>query len=445
MLNTQDHLMAKKKPIEFTLHPLREELYNELHIRPFYALDSPQQVTHIASCCKNREELLQSYELLCELCRRYDVNIPKQQSVNYHENFGDFSIHWELHAEFYSFTIMRPVISPQDPFEYTAIDLLPSDWTQQLPGEVLTAFHIVIDSGQLSYDSTSLSRYFEGQQVIASNVFNGKARIYTAFKLHGDHYGRFIVHHDNLSLSELGQLNRRLTDVETYRLLTLMALPIAKKIAPQLLDMDRQLADILSVVTDLDANQSERGLLETLSSIEAQLESYRTDTNHRFSATRAYYQLVNDRLEGLKEEHLEGFASMREFINRRLTPATRTCDSVKDWMEDLSRRIERASDLMRTRVNLILQEQNRSQLAAMNRRSKLQFRLQETVEGLSIAAVSYYAVGLLGYLFSGLPLKKIGVDKNTLLASAIPFVILAIWFTTRRIKRRLFKDESEEG
>ncbi len=436
--------MARNRPIEYTLHPLREELYNELHIRPFYLLSSPQQVTHVAGSCNNREELLKSYELLCDLCRRYDVNIPTQQSINYHESFGDFAVHWELHAEFYSFTFMHPVISPGDPFDYTAIDLLPADWVSKLPGQILTAFHCVIDTGELSYDSTSLSRYFEGHQVIASKVFSGKAQVYTAFKLHGDHYGRFIVCHDNLTISQLGQLNRRLTDLETYRLLTLMALPIAKKIAPQLLDMDRQLADILSVVTDLDTTKSERSLLETLSSIEAQLESYRTETNHRFSATRAYYQLVNDRLDGLKEEQLEGFASMGEFIKRRLTPAIRTCESVRDWMEDLSRRIERASDLMRTRVNLVLQEQNRSQLTAMNRRSKLQFRLQETVEGLSIAAISYYAVGLLSYIFSGLPLKELGVDKNRLLATAIPFVIVVIWFTTRRIKRRLFRDDREE-
>ncbi len=437
--------MSRNNPIEYNLHPLREELYNELHIRPFYPLASPQQVTHLAACCSNREELLQSYELLCQLCRRYDVNIPKQESVNYHENFGDFTVHWERHAEFYSFTVMHPVEAGEEPFNYTAIDLLPRDWISKLPGQVLTAFHVIIDTGQLSYEPTNLSRYFEGHQVVASNVFGGKAQIYTAFKLHGDHHGRFIIRHDNLGSSQLGQLHRRLTDLETYRMLTLVALPVAKRIAPQLLDMDRQLAQILSVVTDLDTGESERDLLETISSIEAHLESYRTETNHRFSATRAYYQLVNDRLEGLKEEHLEGFLSMGEFINRRLTPAIRTCESVKDWMEDLSRRIERASDLMRTRVNLILQEQNRSQLAAMNRRSKLQFRLQETVEGLSIAAISYYAVGLLGYLFSGLPLKRWGVDKNTLLAAAIPCVVVVIWFVTRRIKRKLLKDEPCES
>jgi len=313
----------------------------------------------------------------------YDINIPKQECVNFHENFGDFTIHWEMHAEFYSLTVMRPVASREDPFNYTAIDLLPANWIKNLPGQVLTAFHVIIDTNQLNYEQTVLSRYFEGHQIMASNVLGRKAQIYTAFKLHGDNHGRFIIRHDKLGASQFGQLHRRLADLETYRMLTLIALPIPKRIAPQLLDMDRQLAEILSVVTNLDAGKSERDLLETISSIEAHLESYRTETNHRFSATRAYYQLVNDRLEGLKEEPLDGFLSMGQFITRRLTPAMRTCESVKDWMKDLSRRIERASDLMRTRVNLILQKQNRSQLVAMNRRSKLQFRLQETVEGLS--------------------------------------------------------------
>ncbi len=111
-------------------------------------------------------------------------------------------------------------------------------------------------------------------------------------------------------------------------------------------------------------------------------------------------------------------------------------------MEDLSKRIERASDLMRTRVNLNLQEQNRSQLAAMNQRSKLQFRLQETVGGLSIAAISYYAIGLLSYLFNGLPLKQWGLDKSILLACSIPVVLVTIWYITRRIKHKLIKDQT---
>ena len=434
--------MPATSSIEYNFHPLRDALYNELHVRPFYALGSPQQITHLAACCHNNEELQQSYQLLCNLCRRYGINIPAQDSVTFHEDFGNFTIHWELHAEFYSLTIMQP-LAEKDPFNSPPIKLLPADWVSQLPGQMITAFHIVIDTAQLSYEAPALSRYFEGQQVMASNTYGKKAQIFSAFRLHGDGHGRFIIRHNGLSLAELGQLNRRLTDLETYRLLALISLPMAKEIGPELLEMDRKLADILTVVTDLDTDRSEREHLEILTGVQARLEAYRTETNRRFSGSRAYHQLVKDRLEGLKEEPLEGFLSIGEFINRRLNPAMRTCEAVQLWMDDLSKRIERASDLMRTRVNLIIQEQNRSQLAAMNRRSRLQFRLQETVEGLSIAAISYYAVGLLSYLLNGLPLKTWGIDKSALLAAFIPLVLLGTWFVTRRIKRRLIQAQSD--
>ena len=436
--------MAKNSPIAYQLHPLRETLYNELHIRPFHKIEIPQQITHLVACCGQREELERSFELLCELCRRYEVNQPQTDTVVYHQTFGDFDIQWERHVEFYSLTILQPAPASAEAFSYTAIDLLPQDWLRKLPGQMIAAFHLIIDDQQLDYDQGSLTRNFEGHSVMVSDVYDGKAQIYTAFKLHGDGHGRLMIRNKGLNSSQMGQLARRLMDLETYRLLALISLPIAKRIAPHLMDMDKQLADILTVVTDLETTRGERELLTKLTDVEAKLESYRAETNHRFSATRAYHQLVRDRLEGIKEKPLEGFLSIGEFINRRLNPALRTCESVQTWMDDLSKRIERASDLMRTRVNLNLQEQNRSQLMAMNRRSRLQFRLQETVEGLSIAAISYYAVGLLSYLFSGFPLKQWGLEKNVLLACSIPVVLVTIWAVTRRIKHRLIKDQEPE-
>lgn len=436
--------MAKCSPIEYNLHPLRDTLYNELHIRPFHKVDTPQQITHLVSCCEDHNELDRALELLCELCTRYEVNQPQEDTVAYHQNFGDFVIHWERHVEFYSLTILQATQPSDNAFEFTAVDLLPSDWLRQLPGKIIAAFHVVIDDQNLDYSPTSLSRYFEGHSVMVSDVYERKAQVFSAFKLHGDGHGRFIIRNIGLDRSQMGQLTRRIMDLETYRLLTLIALPTAKKIAPHLLDMDKQLAEILTVVTDLETARSERDLLEKLTKVEAQLESYRAETNHRFSATRAYHQLVKDRLEGIRETPVDGYLSAGEIITRRLNPALRTCESVQTWMDDLSKRIERASDLMRTRVNLNLQEQNRSQLTAMNRRSRLQFRLQETVEGLSIAAISYYAIGLLSYLFGGLPLKQWGIDKSVLIASSIPFVLIAIWYLTRRIKQRLIKDQDAE-
>lgn len=435
--------MSGAREAEYQLHPQREALYNELHIRPFHPLSSPQQISHLAACAQG-EELAISHQLICDLCRRYEVNQPPAGAVSFYQNFGDFTIHWERHVEFYSLTIMQAAALIGEPFQHPVINLLPADWLKALPGEMVSAFHIIVDDQQLDDQCSALCRYFEGHQVMVSDAKKGKAQLFTAFKLHGDGYGRFIVRNNALNDEQLGQLSRRLMEMETYRLLALISLPIAKRIAPQLVDMDQCLAKILTQVNEIDSARGERQLLEKMTQLEAQLETYRAETNRRFSATRAYHELVHTRLEGMKEAAVNGHLSLQEFMNRRLDPALRTCEALQAWMEDLSKRIERASDLLRTRVNLNLQEQNRSLLSAMNRRSQLQFRLQETVEGLSIVAISYYLIGLIGYLLSGLPLEDWGLSKKVLLACSIPLVLLTIGYVTHRIKHRLIKTPSGE-
>jgi len=434
--------MAEPRKNVFQPHPLREALYDELHIRPFHNIETPQQITHLTACAQPADQDA-VFELLCELCRRYNVNPPQTGAVTYHQDFGSFTIHWERHVEFYALTIMQPTVDASHPFQHAAIDLLPADWLSKLPGQMVSAFHLLLDDQRLDYAETALNRYFEGHRVVISQVKGGKARVFTAFKLHGDGYGRFIIRDLGLNPSQMGQLVRRVLELETYRLLALISLPIAKRIAPQMVEMDHNLAKLLKLVTNLESIREERDLLEKLTGIEAQLETYRAETNHRFSASRAYFELVQDRLEGLAEDGVNGYFSISEVMSRRLKPALRTCESLQTWMEDLSKRVERASDLLRTRVNLNLQEQNRSLLSAMNRRSQLQFRLQETVEGLSIAAISYYVVGLFGYLFNGLPLDQWGLSKKALLAACIPLVVVSVWAVTQRIKHRLIKNPGQ--
>ncbi len=145
------------------------------------------------------------------------------------------------------------------------------------------------------------------------------------------------------------------------------------------------------------------------------------------------------RLENIREDKVEGHMTMPEFMSRRFNPDLSTCESVQNWLEDLSKRIERTGDLLRTRVNLTLQEQNKGLLGAMNRRSDLQFRLQETVEGLSVAAISYYMIGLTSYVLSGLPLTALNLEKKVVLACLIPLVLATVWWGVKHIKKRLIK------
>ena len=70
----------------------------------------------------------------------------------------------------------------------------------------------------------------------------------------------------------------------------------------------------------------------------------------------------------------------------------------------------------------------------MNRRAEMQLRLQQEVEGLSVAAISFYEVCLAGYLIK-LFGKTLGVDGGYLTAPlAIP-VIGHMWCIVRKNRR----------
>lgn len=432
-------MTTKYTPLPFAGHPLRDALYDELHARPFQFVATPQLISHLAFKATPAEQG-KALDLLGELCRRYSVNQPGPETVSYQQEFGEFTVRWDKHMEFYTLTVMRSAAPEAEPFRHPVITLLPGDWLAALPGEAVAAFHLAVDGGDLPLDDDALTRYFEGQRLVTSEPKGGKAFFCTAFKLHSDGYGRFLIQNRGVSDYQMGRLVQRVMEMETYRLFAQLSIPTAKRLAPELHRMDCELADLLARVPTIDTGEEERNLMQQLSILSTRLEIYRTETNYRFSATRAYHDLVLTRLKNIREVEVEGHMTAAEFMTRRLTPGLRTCESVQNWMEDLSRRIERAGDMLRTRVNLTLQEQNKGLLSAMNRRSRLQFRLQETVEGLSVAAISYYTVGLLGYLLAGLPLEAWHLHKNAVLALLVPLVLGTVWGVTQRIKHRIIKE-----
>ncbi len=419
-------------------HPLRTNLYDELHVRPFPVVTTPQQISHLAFRAQKQEHD-KAFELLCDLCRHYDIRPPNPSESGFLD-FGDFSLQWESHVEFYSITLMRPCGSEAELFENTLIQRLGADWLSKQPGEVVAAFHLAITDDKSFVDDDALDRHFEGHPVSISVTAQGSATFYTAFRLHNDGFGRFIICNQGMPEEQMGRLSRRLIEMETYRLFAMLALPLAKQIAPQLVEMDQQMAHILAGLSELNSVEEERELLLKLSQHASRLETWRAETNRRFSGAKAYHEMIKDRLERIAENKVACNSTLGEFMCRRLDPALRTCTSVHSMMEDLSKRIERASDLLRTRINLSLQEQNRALLESMNSRSRLQFRLQETVEGLSVVAISYYLIGLIKYLLGGLPLTQWGVSKSVLLAVSIPLVFGGILLLTRRIKYRLIKE-----
>jgi uncharacterized membrane-anchored protein len=229
-------------------------------------------------------------------------------------------------------------------------------------------------------------------------------------------------------------------EVETYRLMALLALPVAWEITPEVRAMEHELARINQELTRAEGEADQHGLLDELSNLAARVERHRSDTTYRFAATNAYYDLVRERLRELTEEKIPGLQPVHVFIERRLAPGIRTCNAVRDRLEGLSHRISQASELLRTRVEVAIQGQNRELLTSMNRRSEVQLRLQQAVEGLSVVAITYYLMGLLGYVYEGLAWTGLPLNKKIGFAIAVPVVMLVVWRVIHGVKRRVQRE-----
>ncbi|MFO8141653.1 MAG: DUF3422 domain-containing protein [Marinobacter sp.] len=427
------------KPSSMDFHPLRADLYQELHSRPFQVIPSHARITHLAVMV-SPEQRQQQFEHLQKLHRMLGEPWPEQEVSCYEHTIGNLRIRREVHMEFASYTFTNLEVSKADPFTETGISSLPDGWLDQLAGKVVGAFHIEIrPSTQDALSELAFMRkYFEGMRLIGSSPQDGAARVLGSFQLHSDQFGRFMVLNHELSNSQLGRLVQRLMEIETYRLMSLLALPLARDITPRLNDMDQKLASITQSLAD-NESLDEQALLAELTHIAARIEAYRAHSTFRFSATRAYHRLVLTRLEELREDEVSGHLTISEFMTRRLTPAVKTCEAVGERLEDLSRRVDRASDMMRTRVELAIQSQNQQLLSSMDRRSRIQLMMQHTVEGFSVVAISYYLIGLLKLILDGLQDTGVVFNKSLVLGVAIPVVMVLVFVGIRTIHHRFIR------
>jgi len=183
--------------------------------------------------------------------------------------------------------------------------------------------------------------------------------------------------------------------------------------------------------------ESERLILAGLTRLAATVELSVTRTAFRFGAAEAYYALVKQRVADLRGQPVTGFSSIRGFLDRRLAPAIQTCLSVARRQNDLSVRIARKSALLRTRVDVELEHQNQELLTQMNRRSQLQLRLQETVEGLSVVAITYYASSLVHHIAEGLEHYVHGLNPGLAAAISIPLIAIGVAIGVRRMRIKL--------
>ena len=414
----------------------RDSLYEELHSRPSPLITTPCYVTHIA-LMRGDHSPEEEYERILTLCKRFSVNPPEESASCFYQGFGGFEFRWERHTEFSTYTFIRPD-DGQKADEF-GLAFLPKDWLNQLPGKVAIALNMIVQSeGGSDVDE---NHFFECQRPLGSMVANRKAKVLTTFRLHSDGFARFFVQNLGLNPYQTGRLVHRLLELETYRVMALAGLPVARGLSADLAQMENQLASLNQAIAGIHSEADEPLMLKEISVLAAKIEQIRSDTNYRFAATKAYYDLVKSRLDQVYEQKLSGVQTMREFLERRLAPGIKTCEAARIRLEDLSRRLHRASSLLRTRVELSIESQNQKLLSSMDRRSSLQLRLQQTVEGLSVVAIGYYLMGLLSYVFEGLAEWGHPINKSLASGIAMPIVIVLVFMAVRSVRKHITKQD----
>jgi len=225
-------------------------------------------------------------------------------------------------------------------------------------------------------------------------------------------------------------------------MMAMLALPHARAARPLVADAETRLSAILQALADPNNERGERELLKDLTDMAAETEKVSGELTYRFSAARAYAEIVRQRVRALREIRVPGIQPAGDFLLTRFEPAMETCDNLSKRLEALGGRVARASNLLRTRVDVALEEQNRDLLRSMDRRARLQLRLQETVEGLSVAAISYYVVSLVIYMARGA--QKLGSPFEPYLVGMIsfPFVVAGIWYGVRRVRKAVSRGNS---
>ena len=426
---------AVSDPFPLAVHPWRTDLYEELHSRPSPLVETPCTISHIA-VQMGHEEREAEHAHLAALCAQFDVSPPGVSASCFYQTLGDVELRWEKHTEFSTYTFVCKVRG-NALREPSALSQIPNEWLSAMPGKVTTALHLAFNAADGPPEPVGLDHYFEKQPLRGGVVRRGTAYLYSSFRLHSDGFGRLVLQARDLSALQAGRLVQRVLEIETYRLMALLALPVARAIAPEVGAMERELARINEALTEADAETDQHALLGELSHLAARVERMRSDTTYRFAATNAYFDLVRERNRELTEEKIPGLQPIHVFIKRRLAPGVRTCNAVRDRLDGLSRRIGQTSSLLRARVELSIQGQNRELLESMNRRSETQLRLQQAVEGLSVVAITYYLMGLLSYVWAGFDWVGWPWSKKITFAFAVPLIMLLAWRIIHGVKRRV--------
>lgn len=417
------------------IHPQRDLLYREAHARPPFSVRAPSVVSCAVFLAETEEVKREAVRQVADLAAGADRPALEDSLNQYTVETDAYTLKIELHTEFVTYTILRPGPPPR-PLKAAAI--WPAGLLENAPGAMISGCHIACEVSERAPQDLASSFRFNTDRVFGSRAALGDALLMTDFQLGDDGFVPFVMASQGTDAVVHGRLIKCLLDIEAYRTLALLALPIVRENQGKLRDLEGAIAELAHEFhrSNRDAEIESR-ILDRLIELSSEVERLRENSRFRISASRAYFEIVETRLEELGETPVPPVQTFKQFIEHRLIPAINTIEAVARRQKALSQSIANFLALLRTRVDHTIEVQNQELLKSMNRRTRQQLHLNQTVEGLSVAAISYYISGLIAYLAKGVKYAGLDIDPEVVVAVFVPIVVFSVWATVRKARREL--------
>ena len=422
----------------------RLALHNEIHSRPSATFKLPALVIYVA-VLNAKVSIADECQHLRLLTGHTHLSVEQMKGNFLQLQCDHFKVIWERHTEFTRYTIIQSL--PENAHWGSQLPDLAThvatgvDWLKNIPGKTITAIQLaMLNEGMDDPDSIFKAKQWLGHGTVIGGTLGRTtgdqphSHLITNLRIGDDGFVRMLVlTSPATSENRAGRVVQRLLELETYRIMALLSLPVAKQLSSKLVEAEAQLVDITARI---EANSdSDEVLLNHLASLAAQVESATAEHSYRFSAARAYDAIVRERISEMREKPLSGIQTLGEYLQRRLAPAVATVNATSERLEALAERVARASALLRTRVEIAAEAHNQELLEKLTRGQALQLQLQTTVEGLSVAAITYYVVSLLYYLTKAAKAYGINLNPEMVAGFSAPVVLVFSWLLIRKIHR----------
>jgi uncharacterized membrane-anchored protein len=446
-------VMVKKGVVVMQEVALRRVLSDEIHARAFHDFEGAGRFIRFVFL--NEDKTVQKSGDILDYINAF-LTLKGKTSIAEGEKFlriemDGFVLRVEQHTEFISISFIEKSIKVTSGLLADAFDPekagVPVAWAMDIPAPLFHAIWLEIGGKEPRGNTPEKMQTILQSRGVAANSFSdGDATLHFGFDIDDAGFSRIALFNEKIVPNRMGRVVQRIVDLETYRMLALLGFATVRENGAALGRIERVVG---ALTIDLAAQIKQAGgqvqqLLSVLSSQAADLEEIYSQTSYRLAATKAYEAILMDRINSLNTSRLQGFQGLRGFLGRRMTPALDSCRAFSERLARLSERVTRAGDLLQTQTEMIIQHQNRDLLRSMNVRARHQLRLQQTVERLSIAAVTYYGVGLVGFLAKPLPLDVWGWDINLVKAAAVPIIALMVWAAVHKVKTSLHGEEAND-